>query len=346
MDKNIKQHLLDFDLNDWEFFMQEEGFPKFRSKQVYQWLHKHGVLNVEGMSNIPEKLKEVLLTKFRTSDITPIDHSQDSSKKTGKLLWALSNKKEVETVWLPYESRISLCISVQSGCTLDCSFCATGKIPFKGNLSTGEILFQVYATQNRYKKRVTNIVFMGMGEPFYNYDNVIKASKILSSNDGLELAKRKITISTVGVFPKIKQFFEEQHAYNLALSVHAIPHKKRLEIMDIEKKYPLADISEFITKNRTKLKKKQVMIEYIMIDNFNTYPEDVELLADLSRDINAKVNLIPLHMEFKGMQTPSPQKMEGFWKALVNKGVLAFNRRSPGFEIQGACGMLAGRNGL
>lgn len=324
-------------------FFVGDGFKKFRAQQVFQWLHLKQVFDVRRMTNLKSDFQDYLLEKFQFPDFKILNETKSAVDKTAKYLFAFGTK-EVESVWLPYENRQSLCISVQSGCSLNCSFCATGKIAFKGNLTAAEILAQVYGTQQLYNRRISNVVFMGMGEPFYNYDNVIRAAELLAHPHGMNISRRRITLSTSGVLPGIKRFVEERQGFRLALSLHAVFPEKRRQIMDIEKKFAYTDVLEYLLEHRDRLQQGQLMFEYIMIDGINISKEDAVELSRWAKLLRAKVNLIPMNTTFNGMHRPSDEKIETFWKHLVKSGVVAINRKSPAKDIDGACGMLAGQS--
>lgn len=319
-----------------------DGHKKFRAQQVFQWLHLKQVFDVRAMTNLKAEFQDYLTEKFAFPDFKILTETKSAADQTAKYLFAFGSK-QVESVWLPYENRQSICISVQSGCSLDCSFCATGKISFKGNLTTGQILSQVYGMQQLYDRRITNIVFMGMGEPFYNYDNALKAAQLLSHQHGMNISRRRITLSTSGVLPGIQRFIEEKQPYRLALSLHSVFAEKRRQIMDIEEKYPFEAVLEYLREKRGEMQQGQLMFEYIMIDGINIFPEDAKELARWAKLLRAKVNLIPMNTAFNGMHRPSEEKIYDFWRRLVEQEVVAVNRKSPAKDIEGACGMLAGR---
>lgn len=336
----MKQNIFDKSLAEWEEYVALKNLPLYRAKQIFTWLHRDNVFSSQEMSNLPLNLREMLSEEFFWPKIQELS-KQNATDGTVKFLFSFEKNKIVETVWLPYPNRQSLCVSVQSGCSLNCSFCATGKIPFRGNLQAGEILTQLYLTQAIMKKKVTNVVFMGMGEPFYNYDATLKAAKIMHSVFGQSIGARHITISTAGVLPGIKRFLEEKEPFGLALSLHAVFPEKRAEIMDIEKKYPLKEILAYLKSHRHLLRKNRFTFEYIMIPNFNLYEEDAKELARLAKDLGAKINLIPLNTEFIAKRPPTEEEANAFFQKLCRHGVIVRNRRSPGKEIQAACGMLA-----
>jgi 23S rRNA (adenine2503-C2)-methyltransferase len=342
VNSNSKPEILGLTEEELTAHLVADGHKKFRARQVFQWLHLKQVFDVRKMTNLKADFQDYLSEKFAFPEFKILNETHSRSDQTAKYLFEFGNK-QVESVWLPYENRQSVCISVQSGCSLDCSFCATGKIAFKGNLTAGQILTQVYGMQQIYDRRITNVVFMGMGEPFYNYDNTIKAAQLLAHPHGMNISRRRITISTSGILPGIKRFIEEKQPYRLALSLHAVFPEKRRAIMDIEEKFPFAEILQYLRKHRAAMQQGQLMFEYIMIDDLNIFPEDAKKLARWAKLLRAKVNLIPLNTGFNGMQRPTDEKIHDFWRQLVERGVVAVNRKSPARDIDGACGMLAGK---
>ncbi|MBL8035363.1 MAG: 23S rRNA (adenine(2503)-C(2))-methyltransferase RlmN [Leptospiraceae bacterium] len=338
-----KPEILSLSEDELAALLIADGHKKFRAQQVFQWLHLKQVFDVRKMTNLKGDFQDYLTEKFAFPDFRILNEVKSPSDQTAKYLFDFAGK-QVESVWLPYENRQSICISVQSGCSLDCSFCATGKIAFKGNLTAAQILSQVYGMQQIYDRRITNVVFMGMGEPFYNYDNAIRAADLIAHQHGMNISRRRITLSTSGVLPGIKRFIEEKQPYRLALSLHAVFSDKRREIMDIEEKFSFEEVLEYLREHRGEMQQGQLMFEYIMIDGINIYPDDARELARWAKLLRAKVNLIPMNTEFNGMHRPSEEKIYDFWRQLVERDVVAVNRKSPAKDIQGACGMLAGRN--
>ncbi|MFO1526290.1 MAG: 23S rRNA (adenine(2503)-C(2))-methyltransferase RlmN [Turneriella sp.] len=338
-----KPEILSLSEDELAALLIADGHKKFRAQQVFQWLHLKQVFDVRKMTNLKGDFQDYLTENFAFPDFRILNEVKSPSDQTAKYLFDFAGK-QVESVWLPYENRQSICISVQSGCSLDCSFCATGKIAFKGNLTAAQILSQVYGMQQIYDRRITNVVFMGMGEPFYNYDNAIRAADLIAHQHGMNISRRRITLSTSGVLPGIKRFVEEKQPYRLALSLHAVFRDKRREIMDIEEKFSFEEVLEYLREHRGEMQQGQLMFEYIMIDGINIYPDDARELARWAKLLRAKVNLIPMNTEFNGMHRPSEEKIYDFWRQLVERDVVAVNRKSPAKDIQGACGMLAGRN--
>lgn len=342
---NHKRHIYDLDADEWQAFTEEKGLPAYRAGQIVHWLHEKNALHAGEMKNLPKALRSQLNDEFIWPGTEEsIEQGAGGVEKALFTLGSPGRNHEVETVWLPYEDRQSLCISIQAGCTLDCSFCATGKLQFKGNLSSGQILEQVYRMQRMHERRISNIVFMGMGEPFHNYDATLKAAEMLTSDKGLNISARKITISSSGITPAIDQFFTEKRRFRFALSLHSAISEKRARLMDVEAKYPLAGIQQVLSRHRKSMWDGQLTLEYIMIKNVNMSEIDLKALIEFSRSLRAKVNLIPMNTTYNDMHRPSDKEIAAFTEKLQAAGIVAINRRSPGRDINGACGMLAGRS--
>lgn len=340
-----KNHILDFTLEQWQKQIFDWGYKAYRARQIFEWLHKHLIVDVHEMKNIPLDIKQKLQENFIWHVAKPIDSFTSQLDATKRYIIQTNrenNNRKIESVWLPYHNRISTCVSTQQGCSYACSFCATGKMQFGGNLSSGEILSQVYLLSRWQKQKVTNVVFMGMGEPLINYQDSLKAAYMLNHSHGLEMGSRKITFSTAGYFPGIQKFIEQQVPFNLALSIHSLHEHKRQEIMDIEKQFPLHEILDYLFKHRKTLRKNQLTFEYILIKNFNMAQEDIEPLVFYAKKLNAKVNLIPLNTTYEGFVMPNEKEIDSFWKKLHEQNVVVMNRRSPGQDIAAACGMLSG----
>ncbi len=252
----------------------------------------------------------------------------------------LESAKSIEAVWIVSPKRRTGCISSQAGCTLNCSFCATGTLPFLGNLPAWQIVDQVYELIRRRGERNTNVVFMGMGEPFHNYENVIKAARILHHPDGLNIGARHITISTAGVIPSIERFITNREPFNLAISLNHVEPDARGEIMDIERKYPLDKLLQ-AARAYTRAMDRRITFEYVMIPGVNLGPEHQRRLIKIGRSVRCKINLIPLNTTLQGWRRPTGDEIHKFQSGLLDAGLSVFNRGSPGKNIDGACGMLA-----
>ena len=343
-----------------EFFLQLNE-PSYRAEQLFLRIHKHLSLSVEEFSEFPKRIRNYILENhlfpvLNLNYYETVDEVSDDSG-TQKFIFEYQDSKEsksriFESVWLVSEKRRTACISSQSGCSLNCTFCATAKIPFKGNLSTWQILQQIYQMIRFRKKyvdpqeKITNIVFMGMGEPFYNYDNVIKSAKILNHSKGLNIGARHITISTSGVIPSIERFIAEKQPFNLAISLNHPFNEERSMLMDINTKYPLKDLLN-VVKKYTQIYKRNITFEYILIPDVNMSKEHIKELARIAKSIRfCKFNLIPLNTNFNHWRAPTQEEILRFQEELRNHGILAFYRGSPGKKIHAACGMLALQKGF
>lgn len=351
----MKRAIQELSLEELEKFFLELNEPKYRAKQTFLRIHKHLASRVEEFFELPKKIRDYifenqLFPKLQIKNTEYLSESNSNDIGTEKFLFEYQSEKPslyriFESVWIVSEKRRTSCISSQSGCSLNCTFCATGKIPFKGNLTTWQILDQVYQMilyrREKFQEKLTNIVFMGMGEPFYNYDNVIQAAKILNDPNGLHIGARHITISTSGVIPGIERFIKEKQPFNLAISLNSPFEEERREIMDITIHYPLKDLLN-TCKEYTKHFKKNITFEYILIPDLNMTKKHIKELVRIAKFIrHCKFNLIPLNTNFNNWRTPTQTEILEFQSQLRKEGLLAFFRGSPGKKINAACGMLA-----
>jgi 23S rRNA (adenine2503-C2)-methyltransferase len=346
-------------LQELEDFALSIGERKFRGKQLFDWLYIKEVSSFEGMSSLSKILKQKLSDVASIESIT-ITNVQESTDGTNKFLLELIDGKKIETVLIPpsttYSSRdaseeeeqkrLTLCVSTQVGCPLDCKFCATGTMGFSRNLTTGEIIDQILQVKKYSGKRITNIVFMGMGEPLLNYDNVMKSIEIITT--GLGIAAKHITLSTVGLVPQIKTLADENRKIKLAISLHSLDQKIRESLMPIAKKYPLPEMIDALQYYYRKMKRRPTF-EYILFKDINDRDEDVKTLVKLSKQIPCKVNIIPFHAINAGQSSnvklllhPAPPgRIDDFAHKLRQSHVTVFVRSSAGEDIDAACGQLA-----
>jgi len=317
-------------------------YPKFHGTQIYKWLFQKKCDTINEMSDLPLDLKNKLKDEFEVEALSIFKKQKSKIDNTTKFLLETSDKQFIEAVSMIDESRHTVCISSQIGCNVDCDFCATGKMGFKRNLTVGEILEQLLIINENIKEKVTNIVFMGMGEPFLNYRNVIKASDILSSPRGFNLSTKRITISTAGILPKIKQYVLEQHKYKLAISLNASNDNTRKEIMPINKKWNIEKLLSAIKKYKFN-KHRIIMFEYVLLKDFNDSDEDALELSRLLKNITCKINLIPFNEIYGEYKRPKQKRIDSFAKILYdNRGSYrVFIRWSKGEDIDAACGQLA-----
>jgi 23S rRNA (adenine2503-C2)-methyltransferase len=298
------------------------------------------------MSNVKKSFREHLNENFIIQTLTVENKLPSKEDKSVKILFRTHDSNFIETVSMVDKNRHTVCLSSQVGCALDCHFCATGKMGLKRNLSTGEIVDQLIYVRESIDQPITNVVFMGMGEPFHNYDNVLNASDIFHSPKGFNLASTRITISTVGLLPQINQFIKEKRRYKLAISLNASNDKVRTDIMPINKKWSLVDLVN-AGKEYSNQKKRLVMFEYVLLKGINDSEEDALELARLLQGIPCKINLIPYN-EIEGKyQRPDESTITKFSEILHNyrDEYRVLVRWSKGQDIAAGCGQLAGQNG-
>lgn len=316
--------------------------PRYRARQAFRRLNLHLASNIDEFTEFSLDLRNKLKEKgaLNPSEITNSVISSDGTEKIILDTFEDGKTHHIETVWLLSGKRRTVCISSQAGCSYNCTFCATGTLPFDGNLTTAQILAQVYQFIRKRKELPSNIVFMGMGEPMHNYDAVMKAADILHHPQGLNISARHITISTAGVIPGIERMIREKKPYNLAISLNHTNSDGRKKIMDVEERFPLPRLLETLKKYVSNTG-KEVTFEYVLIPGVNMSKDDVNRLIKITRMIKSKVNLIPLNTSLHGMRPPSDDDVLDFQDALLNARVKAFNRGFAGRDINGACGMLA-----
>ncbi len=342
---NKKVNLLGYSLKSLEDFFDSIEEPKFRAKQLIKWIHQKGVLDFDEMSdlnkNLREKLKSIALIKP-----PQIEEVHKSSEGTIKYLIKLESGSMVEMVRIPEKKRITLCISSQAGCALQCTFCATGAQGFERNLSADEIIGQLWLANFSDKKNspITNVVFMGMGEPLLNFIPVIESAKLMKEQLAYGLSRKRITISTSGITPQIDQLCNEVDV-SLAISLHAPTDQLRDEIVPINKKYPISELINSCKKYLLNYDgKRSITIEYVLIDGVNDSEELAIKLAKLLSNISCKINLIPFNpFDGSNYRRSKQNKIEEFKKILMNKGFITTLRVTRGDQIDGACGQLVGK---
>lgn len=323
------------------------GEKSFRAKQVYEWLWKHQAASFDDMSNVPQSLRETLKEKYTIGKVR-IKTKQISQDRTIKNAFELPEGYVVEGVLIPTENRMTACISSQVGCSLSCKFCATGKLERLRNLDYWEIFDQtaILAKQamDEYQIPLSNIVYMGMGEPLLNYANMLKSTEMISSPQGLGMSPQRITVSTAGIAKMIKRLGDDEVKFNLALSLHAANDIKRNEIMPINESNNL-DVLEDALKYFYHKTGTRVTLEYIMFNHFNDFPEDAEQLAKFARKVPSKINLIEYNSIGDGLFEKSElSRLDRFVQILESKKLIVNVRRSRGKDIDAACGQLANKH--
>ena len=314
------------------------GLPKYTGGQIAKWLYVRRVFSIDWMTDISLSGREMLKEHCETGLITPSD-VQISSDGTKKYLFPVGEGSSVETVMIPEADRRTLCVSSQSGCRMGCRFCATGRQGYRGSLGAASILSQFLAVEEA--DDLTNAVFMGMGEPLDNYDEVMRAIEVLTAPWGFAWSPKRITLSTIGVLPKLREFLLHSRCH-LAISLHNPFPEERAAIMPVEKAYPITEVVRLIRKADFS-GQRRVSFEYTMFEGLNDTPRHAAALAKLLRGIECRVNLIRFHSipDFPGK--PSPQGvMEYFRDSLSSKGITCTIRASRGEDIFAACGLLAG----
>lgn len=338
----MKANLRDFNLEELTAVIEGLGLPKYRAKQVYDWLYKSRVASVDEMKNLPKEMKDKLGEGY-SADLPALKtEAKSETDNTTKYLFEFPDGAYIESVLMYDDDRITLCASTQAGCACGCRFCATGALGFKRDLQPHEILGQFIAAEKLSGAKITNVVFMGMGEPFLNWENLKKALFILSDNKGMNFSQTRITISTVGITPVIREIADGNYKFNLAISLITADDAKRSDLMPFNRKYTLKDIISAV-KYYNKVTEREVTFEYIMFDGINDSEEDAELLLKTLRGTEYWVNLIPYNsVTGKEFVKPIRDKTIRFQTILIEAGKKAFIRREKGADIAAACGQLAG----
>lgn len=323
------------------------GEKTFRAKQVYEWLWKKNAATFEEMSNLSKELRSKLDEHFFIDHIV-LDDQQISSDKTIKCAFSVDKGKVVEGVLIPTTSRMTACISSQVGCSLSCTFCATGRLKLMRNLTPGEIVDQVVylrdQAESRYNTPLTNIVYMGMGEPLLNYKNVLRSVEMITSEEGLGISPKRITVSTAGIAKMIRKLGDDEVKFNLALSLHAANDKKRSKIMEINDTNNLLELSEALRYFHEKTGTR-VTFEYIIFKDFNDRLEDAKELADFAKCVPCKINIIEYNpIDGGDFEKADKERVDAFAAFIESKNLVVNVRRSRGKDIDAACGQLANKN--
>ena len=323
------------------------GEKSFRAKQVFEWLWQKNAATFDEMSNLSKDLRAKLNENFFIDHIQ-LDDQQISSDKTIKCAFSVGEGKVVEGVLIPTSSRTTACISSQVGCSLSCTFCATGRLKLMRNLTAGEIVDQVVylkdQADNRYNTPLTNIVYMGMGEPLLNYKNVLQSVEMITSEQGLGMSPKRITVSTAGIAKMIRKLGDDEVKFNLAVSLHAANDKKRSHIMEINDSNNLEELSNALRYFHEKTESR-VTFEYIIFKDFNDKIEDAQELAEFAKCVPCKINIIEYNPIDNGeFQQANRQNVDAFAAFLETKNLIVHVRRSRGKDIDAACGQLANKN--
>ncbi len=328
------------DLRQLEDLSEDHEWPRFTARQIADWLYKHHVCDFVMMTNLSKQVRNELSSHYKIGCLEAVKE-QVSADGTKKYLFPAGGKGFIESAYIPDGNRHTLCVSSQVGCRMGCSFCMTARMGFKDQLSTGEILNQVRCLPER--DLLTNIVYMGMGEPFDNLDAVLKSLEILTAEWGFGMSPRRITVSTIGVVHGMSRFLENSRC-NLAVSMHSPFEDERRNMIPAAKAYPLQNILDTI-RSFTIEKQRRISFEYIVFKDLNHGQRHVKALARALDGIRCRINLLNFHpIPGSSLQTPERSDMESFRDALQAKGIITTIRRSRGIDIQAACGLLSATN--
>jgi 23S rRNA (adenine2503-C2)-methyltransferase len=335
-------------LPEIQVLFSEMSEPKYRAGQVFNWLYNHKVFSFNEMENLPKSLRAKLDEKFSIVTLEKVKEEKSGDSGTIKIVYKTGKGHIIESVIIPDGERATLCVSTQVGCPLDCTFCATGLMGFKTNLTSGEIFDQYALAQAGYSNPITNLVYMGMGEPLINYDATVHSLEIFSNELTKGISLRKITVSTSGIPHKIKELADTNLRVKLALSLHSCFEDTRSQIMPVNKKYSLKSNLEAVRYYASKTDTR-ITFEYIMLKGVNDRPEDARALIKLCRSVPSKVNIIPFnslsHMDpggFSGKLIPTPRTdIENFAAKLREANITVMLRDTKGDDIAAACGQLA-----
>lgn len=338
--------MYDLSLSELADQMTAWGEPPYRARQIWEGLYRLLWHEPSQFTNLPKTLRTRLAEIFCFTPLTPRKSLTSKDGLTCKTLFTLTDNQPIETVLMQYEQRNTLCISTQVGCAIGCAFCATGQMGFRRNLSSGEIIAQVmyYARLLQGQRQaLTNIVLMGMGEPFHNYENTMAAIDRLNDPQGFNFGARRITISTVGLIPGIRRFIAENRQVNLAVSLHAADDDLRAALIPIARTYPLADLLE-VCRQYVAATRRRITFEWALIRDVNDSPQQARLLAHRLKGLLCHVNLIPLNPTTRYPGQPSPrQRAETFCEILTRAGIPCTIRLRRGVEIQAGCGQLGNK---
>lgn len=313
------------------------GEAPYRGGQIAKWIYEKGARDLDAMSDLPKGFRQKLAEDGWQVPALEFVTSREAPDGTTKFLFRGHDGREIESVWLPYPDRVTACISSQVGCAMKCSFCATGQLGFERNLTTGEIVDQVLAMQARLGRRISNIVYMGMGEPLLNYDNVMASVRMLNKVVGI--AMRQITISTVGIVPQMRKLADEKLQLTLALSLHAPNDVLRDKLVPVNTKFTLKQLHD-VVKEYEEITGRRVTLEYIMLGDVNDQPQHAKELVAWARGLHVHVNLIPYHPTGTEFASTPPDEIRKFAKTVEAAGFPTAVRAERGLEIEAACGQL------
>ena len=345
-------NLLDFDADGLTAWFAQQGEKPFRARQVLRWMHQRGEADFNAMTDVAKSLREKL-TATATVSPPPTISDKLSDDGTRKFLFDVGNRNAVETVFIPEDDRGTLCISSQAGCALECAFCSTGRQGFNRNLSTAEIIGQLWQANRALKQGlepgkaeeriISNVVLMGMGEPLANFDNLVPALRLMLDDNAYGLSRRRVTVSTSGIVPAMDRL-AEACPVALAVSLHAPPDGLRDKLVPINRKYPLAELMAACQRYLVHAPRDFITFEYVMLDGVNDSDADARALLHLVRDVPCKFNLIPFNpFPASGFHRSPAERVRRFASILINGGIVTTTRKTRGDDIDAACGQLAGK---
>lgn len=344
-----KQDLRSLNLKEMEILVTEWGYSKFRARQLFHWVQRQAVCEIDDMTNLPRSFRDRLKQTTVINCLEALSRQQSRDGSTVKLLFRLADGETIETVVMNYEGRTNqrdratVCVSSQVGCSMGCAFCATGLGGWKRNLSPGEIVSQVMDGERVTGIPIDNVVLMGMGEPLLNYDNVVKAIRLMNDDAGLNIGWRRISLSTCGLVPEIRRLAREKMPIVLAISLHAATDEKRDKLMPVNKKYPIGELLA-ACQEYVEITGRRVTFEYAMIKGINDSPQDAVKLGKLVSGIKCNVNLIPINsVPETGFLRPDAIAIRKFRSILQDMNINVVIREEKGTDIDAACGQLRRR---
>lgn len=340
-----KKNIREVSPEEMAAFLSVNGEKVFRAKQIEEWIWQKGVQDFEEMTNLPKSSRELLKATYYFDKLLP-DCIQTASDGTTKTAWLLNDGNRIESVLIPGNEKYTVCVSSQAGCQLGCRFCATGTLGFKRNLTVGEIVDQVFHARKEAEcssSSLSNIVFMGMGEPLLNYDHVLSAIQRITSEKGLGMSPSRITVSTAGIPAKIRQLADDRVRFNLAVSLHSAKENVRSQLMPVNRAYPLAELAASLIYFVEKTGMRPTF-EYLLLHHINDSLEDARALADYCKQFPVKINIIEYNPVEGSEFRHSPDKQrDAFVQFLENRNMVVHIRKSKGKDIDAACGQLANK---
>lgn len=336
-----KEPLLGNSIEELEAIVEQHGLKRYVAKQIAYWLYKTAVTSFEEMTNVAKSTRELLDKHYTIGHSLP-EKVSESADGTKKYLFKIAGGEFIEAAYIPDGKRHTLCVSSQAGCKMGCLFCMTGKQGFQAHLTCGEILNQVRSIAEF--KSITNIVYMGMGEPFDNVDTVMKSTRLMTAEYGFAISTRKVTVSTIGIIPAMRRFLDESKC-NLAVSMHSPFEEERRNLMPIQQVYNIHDVIALLQEYREDIgKHRRVSFEYILFSGINDTPRHVKELARILNGVKARINLIRFHtIPGSPLKGSADNVLQWFSRALNDKGITTTIRASRGQDIEAACGLLSTR---